>query len=154
VDTTSTNCDYSIEGLGGYPVTETEAPQFKIESFDDLRRVMTIAKGGNPDAVQAVTDFMDLKSNIERSYFPDKKTTIAVGQLEGYGQLYFPNTDWDPFRLVSEAIAIAFMPYKGFKSNQFVDMTKQTPTLSDLKTLGESQERGFVDKLLGRGKDE
>ena len=135
-------------------MTETATPQFKIESFDDLRRVMTIAKGGNPDAIQAVTDFMDLKSNIERSYFPDKRTTLCVSQLEGYGKLYFPNDEWDPFRLISDVLAIGFMPYKGFKSNQFVDMTKQTPTLSDLQIMKGDQERGLVDKLLGRGKEE
>lgn len=129
-------------------------PKFKIESFDDLHRVMTIANGGDPDAIQAITDFMDLKSNIERSYFPDKKTTLCIGQLEGYARLYFPADEWDPFSLISDTIAIAFMPYKGFKSNQFVDMTRQTPNLAEIQGFRESEERGIMDRLLRRGKEE
>lgn len=129
-------------------------PQLKIESLDDLKRILVIAKGGDPDAIQAVANFMDLKSNIERSYFPDKKTSIAIAQLTGYGRVYYPSDDWDPFNLVADSLSIAFMPYKGFKSNQFVDMTRQTPSLADLQTVGETSNRGLMDRILGRGKTE
>jgi len=129
-------------------------PQLKIESLDDLKRMLVIAKGGDPDAIQAVANFMDLKSNIERSYFPDKKTSIAIAQLTGYGKTYFPSDDWDPFNLVAESISVAFMPYKGFKSNQFVDMTRQTPSLADLQLLQDQPTRGIMDRILGRGKEE
>ena len=135
--------------------TETETQsKFKIDSLDDLKRTIIIAKGGDPDAVQAVVDFMDLRSNIERSYFPDKKTTICIGQLTGFSKLFFPMDDWDPFDLVADSLAVAFMPYKGFKSNQFVDMTKQTPTLSDLQAISEPPQQGIMDRLLGRGNEE
>lgn len=128
--------------------------KIKIDSFDDMRRVMTIAKGGDPDAVQAITNFMDLRSNIERSYYPDKRTSVCVGQLEGYGRLYFPTDEWDPFRLVADALSIAFMPYKGFKSNQFVDMTRTQPDLSGLKTTIDAQQQSTMDRILRRGKTE
>ena len=129
-------------------------PQLKIESLDDLKRMLVIAKGGDPDAIQAVANFMDLKSNIERSYFPDKKTSIAIAQLTGYGKTYFPSDDWDPFNLVADSLSVAFMPYKGFKSNQFVDMTRQTPSLADLQLLQDQPTRGIMDRILGRGKEE
>ena len=120
-----------------------------------MKRVLTIARGGDPDAIQAITNFMDLKSNIERSYFPDKKTTICIGQLMGFGKVYYPDDDWNPFDLVADVLAVAHMPYKGFKSNQFVDMTRTQPDLSGLKTtLGEEQARGIIDKITGRGKTE
>ena len=128
---------------------------FKIESLNDLKRVLIIAKGGDPDAQQAIVDFMDLKSYVERSYFPDKKTTICVGQLQGYGQIFYPKDDWNPFDLVAEVLSISFMGFKGFKSNQFVDMTRTQPDLSGLETtLGEEQKRGVIDRITGRGKGE
>lgn len=133
--------------------TETK-PAFKIETLDDVRRLMVVAKGGDPDAIQAITNFMDLKSNAERSYFPDKRLTICVGQLTGYGKLYYPAEAWDPFTLVSDILSITFMGYKGFKSNQFVDMTRQTPNLDALQTtLGEEQKQGVISRILGRGKE-
>ena len=136
-------------------MTETETkPKFEIESFDDLKRILTIARGGDPDAIQAVANFMDLKSNIERSYFPDKKTTIAIGQLTGLGKIYYPQDDWEPFGLVADVLAVAFMPYKGFKSNQFVDMTSGQPNLDKLRGLPEETKQGIIQRILGKGKGE
>ena len=129
-------------------------PQFKIESLDDLRKVLVIAKGGDPDAIQAITKFMDFDSNAERSYFPDKIVTLCVGQLSGYGKVYFPNDIWDPFTLVGDSLAVAFMGFKGFKSAQFVDMTRQTPNLDALQTSSEETKQGVINRILGRGKTE
>lgn len=133
--------------------TETK-PIFQIESIDDLKRVLIVAKGGDPDAVQAIANFMDLKSDTERSYFPDKITTIAIGQLKGYGRLYYPNDEWNPFELVGDSLSVSFMAYKGFKSNQFVDMTRQTPNLDALKDSPQEVKQGIVARLFGRGKTE
>lgn len=134
------------------------APQskIKIESLNDLRRVLVVAEGGDPDAIQAITNFMNLKSNAERSYFPDKTITLAVGQLLGYGQLYFKGQEWDPCTLVADAISVPFMGYKGFKSNQFVDMTRQTPDLADFQTSAnvEQAKSGLWNRITGRAKTE
>jgi len=139
-------------------MTETEKPTpppaFKIETPEDLWRVMTIAKGGNPDAIQAVAEFMDLKSNAERSYFPNKLVTLAVAQLKGYGRNYFPNDDWNPYDLVGDAISISFMGFKGFKSNQFVEMTRTQPNLDALKSAPEEVKQGFISRMLGRSGSE
>lgn len=130
---------------------ETKEPVFKIESLDDLKRIMTIARGGDPDAIQAVTRFMDLESNQERSYFPDKITTLAIGQLDGYGKLYYPEDDWNPYGLVAEALSVAFMGFKGFKSNQFMEMTRQTPNLSALQSQPEPVKQSVLSRLFNRG---
>ena len=130
-------------------------PLLKIESLDDLKRILIIARGGDPDAIQAVANFMDLKNPQERTYFPDKTTAIAMAQLEGFGKLYFPKEEWNPFSLVSEVISVSLMGYKGFKSNQFVDMTRQTPDLSDLQTVAEQPPSGgLLSRITGRGKTE
>ena len=132
----------------------TEAkPSLKIETLDDLKRILIIAKGGDPDAIQAVANFMDLKSNTERSFFPDKKVTICIGQLNGYGKVFYPQDEWNPFDLVADAVTVSFMGYKGFKSNQFVDMTRQTPNLKDLQGVPE-ENRSFVNRILGRSETE
>ena len=137
------------------PIPPIPTPLLKIETLDDLKRILIIAKGGDPDAIQAVANFMDLKSPQERSYFPDKTTALAMAQLEGFGNLYFPNDEWNPFSLVSDVVSVALMGYKGFKSNQFVDMTRQTHDLSALQTIEEQTEsRGILSRLTGRGKTE
>ena len=74
-------------------MTETK-PMLQIDTIEDMKRVLIIAKGGDPDAVQAIANFMDLKSNTERSFFPDKKITICVGQLNGFGKVFYPYDDW------------------------------------------------------------
>jgi len=129
-------------------------PMFEIKTDKDLQRLLTIAKGGDPDAQQAIIDFMDLKSNVERSYFPDKKTVICIGQLKGFGETFYRGEEWNPFELIADVLATGFMGFKGFKSNQFVDMTRTQPDLSGLQTTGEEQKQSFVNKILGRGKEQ
>jgi len=136
-------------------MSDTEIkPRFEINSIDDIRRILVIAKGGDPNAIQAITKFMDFESNAERSYFPDKTVTLCTAQLSGYGKVFFPNDEWNPFSLVSDVIAEHFNGYKGFKSNQFVDMTRQTPNLDALKSSPEEVKQGMVARILGRGKKE
>ena len=135
-------------------MTEAELkPMFEISSIEDLRKVLVIAKGGDPDAIQAITKFMDFNSIAERSYFPDKTITLCTAQLSGFGKVFFPNDDWNPFSLVSDVIATHFMGYKGNKSNQFVDMTRQTPNLADIQGKDEVAKQGYVSRILG-GKTE
>ena len=131
-------------------IVEPKEPVFKIETIDDLQKMMVIAKGGDPNAIQAITKFMDFQSNTERSYFPDKTLTLCIGQLNGLGKVYFPKEEWNPFSLIGDVLSIAFMGYKGFKSKQFVDMTRQTPNLDALQTSGEEVKQGFIAKILGR----
>ena len=135
-------------------LTPPPEPVFKIESLDDLQKMLVIAKGGDPNAIQAITKFMDFESAAERSYFPDKTLTLCVGQLNGFGKVYYPGDEWDPFSLVSDVLSVAFMAYKGFKSNQFVDMTRQTPNLDALQTSSEEAKQGIVSRILGSGKTE
>jgi hypothetical protein len=138
-------------------MTEAEIetrPTFKIDTLEDLRKVLVIAKGGDPNAIQAITKFMDFDSNAERSYFPDKTVTLCTAQLSGYGKTFFPNDDWNPFSLVADVLAVHFMGYKGYKSAQFVDMTRQTPNLDALKSTSEEMKQGIISRILGGGKKE
>ena len=133
---------------------ESPKLEFKIETLDDLKDIMIVAKGGDPNAIQAITKFMDFESNAERSFFPDKTLTLCVGQLNGLGKVYFEGHEWNPFSLLGDALSIAFMGYKGFKSEQLVDLMRQTPNLDALQTSGEEVKQGLMARILGRGKTE
>ena len=139
--------------LSGEP--ETKAPEvepmFTIESLDDLRKVLVIAKGGNPEAQQAVVDFMNLKSTTERANFMDKTIMLAVAQQDGYSKAW---PTFKAFELVSTVISSATMGYKSKKSDQLMQIIQQTPNLSDLTSVSEDVKQGFVQRILGRGKTE
>lgn len=132
-------------------VPEKETARFKIESLDDLRKVMVIAKGGDPNAQQTLNDFLQFDSNIERSNLPNITTVLCVAQLSGYSQLYYPGEE-NPFSLIADCLAVSFMAKGGEKSKQFVEMMKQTPSLDALH-VGAEQQRSLTDKILGRGKE-
>lgn len=127
---------------------------FKIENMDDLWRVMTIAKGGNPNAQQALEKFIDLESDEERSYFPDKMTSLAVSQNLLYGKSLFPQRPVNAFSIFASCISKGFMGYKGFKSNQWVDITRQTTNLDALQSMSTETQRGILSGVFGRGKKE
>ena len=136
--------------LSGETETKPE-PVFKIESLEDLRKVLVIAKGGNPEAQQAVVDFMNLKSTTERANFMDKTIMLAVAQQDGYSRAY---PQFKAFEVVSNVISSATMGYKSKKSDQLMQIIQQTPNLSDLTSASDDVKRSFVDKVLGRGKTE
>jgi len=132
------------------PITEVK-PMFSIESLEDLRKVLVVAKGGNPEAQQAVVDFMNLKNPTERANFMDKTIMLAVAQQDGYSQAY---PMFKSFGLVSTVISSATMGYKSKKSDQLMQIIQQTPNLSDLTSASEEVKQGYISKLLGRGKSE
>jgi len=126
-------------------------PMFKIESLDDLRKVLVVAKGGNPDAEQAVVDFMNLKSTTERANFMDKTTMLAVAQQDGFSENY---PMFKSFSLVSRVISSATMGYKSKKSDQLMQIIQQTPNLSDITSTSEETKQNYISRILGRGKTE
>ena len=126
-------------------------PMFKIESLEDLRKVLVVAKGGNPEAQQAVVDFMNLKSTTERANFMDKTIMLAVAQQDGYSRAY---PQFKAFELVSNAISSATMGYKSKKSDQLMQIIQQVPNLSDLTSATEEVKHGYFSRLLGGGKKE
>jgi len=132
------------------PILEAE-PMFKIESLEDLRKVLVIAKGGNPEAQQAVVDFMNLKSTTERANFMDKTIMLAVAQQDGYSLAY---PQFKAFEVVSNVISSATMGYKSKKSDQLMQIIQQTPNLSDLTSASEEVKQGYISRLLGGGKTE
>lgn len=132
---------------------EEPKPEFEIETFDDYKRMLILARGGDPDAVQALAKYMNLDSMAERSYFPDRRTSLGIGQLFIFGETLYPHKIKDPFTLAGEKIAEGFMGYKGFKSNQVMEITRNTPNLDALQTLPEGAKQGFLSRFLGGNKE-
>ena len=135
------------------PTKDDSLTGLKLDSLDDLRRIVVMAKGGDPEAQHTLNAFLKFNSNIERTNLPKREDVQRMVYADYAGKTLYPETEDDPFSKLANSIAIAFMAKGGDKSKQFVELMKQTPSLSDLQTLQE-QPRGMMDRILGRGKTE
>ena len=133
------------------PMSE-ETSKLKIDSWEDLFRVMCIVQGVDPDQVQAMAKFSDFDNNDERSYYPTQKTAIAVSQLRMYGKALYKGGSWNEYELIADILAIGYMGYKGFKSEQYKDITSGQPNLDKLQGLPEETQKGLLAGILNRGK--
>jgi len=123
---------------------------FDIKTMDDLRRVMIMAQGGDPDARQALTDFMRFDNSVERTNLPTRKDVQRVIFCLYAGTSFFPDLKNNPFMDAAETIAQAFMALRGNKSEQFVKMMQQTPTLSELQAFQEPERLSLRERVFGR----
>ncbi len=121
---------------------------------DMIRKIVVSARGGNPDAQQTLNDFIKFNNDIERTNLPQRLDVQRMVFVDYAGKAFYPDTDDDPFTMLGQSIATSFMAKGGLKSNQFVDLMRQTPNLADLQTTQESTKRGITDRILGRDKTE
>ena len=119
-----------------------------------LLRLSQIAEGKDPDASQTMTDFMDMKNIVERTNLPTTDTVLCMASLDVAGQVAYQSEPTNIFFMFRDSLARAYMARGGEKANQFVEMTKQTPSYLDLQTVREDQPRGIFDRITGRGKEE
>ena len=126
---------------------------FKVETPDDLRRLLVIADGGDPEAQQTLNAFLKFNNNIERTNLPTRRDVVLLTYLEGCSKHYYPNNPKNPFALLANSLATAFMAKGGDKSKQFVELMKQTPSLTDLQAVSEKNP-SLTDRIFGRGKTE
>ena len=108
-------------------MTETKEENISIKTTQDIFEWMSVALGRDPKAIQSMAKYMNLDSNDERSYFPNQVTSLAIAQLRGYGKAHYPNADWNEYDILADVISIGFMGYKGFKSEQYKDITSGQP---------------------------
>lgn len=137
-----------------------EAPKSSVldvltpEGQESMRRLFVTMEGGDPDATQTLNDFLKFKNPVERSNLPNTDAVLAVTQLMGYGMLFYPDDRDNPFDMIGNILVTSFMAKGGWKSDGFVEMMRQQPDLSSFQTANETAKRGFVDRLLGRGRAE
>jgi len=136
-------------------MTTEEKPEtkLKIESWEDLFRALCIVRGVDPDQVQAMAKFSNFDNNDERSYYPNQLTSVAISQLRIFGQALYKDSDWNEYELAADLLAVGFMGYKGFKSEQYKDISSGQPNLDKLQALPEETKQGLLSGLLRRGKE-
>jgi len=131
-----------------------KSPVLKIESWEDLFRAMCIVRGIDPNQVQSMAKFSDFDNQDERSYYPNQLTSIAVAQLRMFGEAFYKGGEWNEYELIADFLAVGFMGYKGFKSEQYKDITSGQPNLDKLQGLPEETKKGILSGLFSRGSKE
>ena len=129
-------------------------PQMSMDEVSDLLfTTMCAVKGIDPKQVQGMAKFMDADSIDETTYFPNQITSIAIAQLRMFGQGFYRGEDWNPYDMIADLLGTGLKGYKGFKSEQYKDITRQTHNLDALKSSPEEVKQGFVSRILGGGKE-
>ena len=124
---------------------------FEIKTLDDLRKIMVLARGGDPDAQQSLNDFLKFKDDIERTNLPTRRDVQMIGYLDYAGKIFYPKNPDNPFTKAAICLSKVFMAKGGDKSKQFVEMMKKAPDLSMLSTgQQEPQRQGLFARLRGK----
>lgn len=143
-----------LPDLSGETKSKETNSQLEINSWDDLFRVMCVIRGIDPNQVQSMSKFSNFDNEDERSYFPNQITSVAVAQLRLFGESFYRGDDWNEYELTADVLAVGFMGYKGFKSEQYKDITSGQPNLDKLQGLPEETQKGILSGILNRGKGE
>ena len=140
--------------LSGETENKETKPTLKIESWDDLFSAMCIIKGVDPKQVQSMAKFSNFDNNDERSYYPNQLTAIAIAQLRMFGEAFYKGQAWNEYEVIADLLAVGFMGFKGFKSEQYKDITSGQPNLDKLKGIPEEQKQWILSGIFGRSKTE
>lgn len=136
------------------PTEETQESQLQIRSWDELFKVMCVIRGIDPNQVQSLSKFSKFDNEDERSYYPNQFTAVAIAQLRMKGEAIYRGADWNEYDLVADTLAIGFMGYKGFKSEQYKDITSGQPNLEKLSALPEDTKKSILSGIFNRGNKE
>lgn len=123
-----------------------------------LRQLMIVAKGGNPEAEQTLTDMLKLPSPIAKTNLPTRKDVqrmIYCEYASGHFSPYFIDKDNNPFSRAVDAICLGFSAKGGWIVRQIVELLRQQQDLSSLETMiSEQQSKGFFAGLRRGGSTE
>lgn len=139
---------------------ETESKEEQKHIFDlntrEGRRtmfdVLLMVKGIDPDQVQGMAKFMNPDSVDETTYYPTQLTSIAIAQSRIFGRAFYPNDSWNEYEEIADLIGTGFKGYKGWKSDQYKDITSGQPDLSKLQGVPEETKQGLLSGFFSRGK--
>lgn len=129
------------------PVFDVATPEGRKALFE----IMCIARGIDPNQVQSMAKFMNADNNDERSYYPNQRTALAIAQLRMFGQAFYRGDDWNEYEVIADLLSIGFMGFKGFKSEQYKDITSGQPNLDKLQSLPEETKKVFLSGIFNRG---
>lgn len=141
-------------------MSETEEAVKKEEvkkdplSEREIMRMNMIMDGKDPDAQQMIPDFTDMKNPVESSNLPLKRDVHFVSYLGYVGDSYFPEYPNNPFTRLRDHVALGYKARGGWRTQQLVEVLRQTPDLSEIGASGQDVKASIKDKLLGRSKTE
>jgi hypothetical protein len=146
--------DEELESEDSEPVPNKELElesELEINDLNDLFKAICIAKGVDPSQMQSMAKFSNFDNNDERSYYPNQFTSVAIAQLRAYGQALYRGHSWNEYQALADILSIGFMGFKGFKSEQYKDITSGQPNLDKLKGLPEETKQGILSGIFNRG---
>ena len=136
---------------------ENEAPDIDITTPEGRKiifELLCMVRGVDPSQVQGMARFMDPESVDQTTYYPTQRTSVAIAQLRLYGESFYKGEDWNEYELAADLIGVGFKGYKGFKSEQYKDITSGQPNLDKLTGLPEETKKGILSGIFGRSKSE
>jgi hypothetical protein len=134
---------------------EPQPTKLNPERLEYLGKLLSYLEGKDPEAQQTLNKFLKFESNIERSNLPLRSDVHLVAYLGVAGQAFFPDIPDNPFSVFANELSIAFMALKGNKANQFVDLMRNVPNLTDLQeSAKDSAKRGILDSIFSRRRSE
>jgi len=133
-------------------VKEEEAKESLSER--DIMRLNMILDRKDPDTQQMIPDFTDMKNPVESSNLPLKRDVHFVSYLGYVGDSYFPDIPNNPFTRLRDHVALGYKARGGWRTQQLVEVLRQTPDLSEIGASGQDVKASIKDKLLGRSKTE
>jgi len=143
-------------------VIASDSPESQLPNIDittpEGRKIMfeilCMIRGIDPSQVQGMARFMDTESVDQTTYYPNQRTSVAIAQLRLYGEAFYKGEEWNEYELAADIIGLGFKGYKGFKSEQYKDITSGQPNLDKLQGLPEETKKGILSGIFGRGKKE
>jgi len=137
--------------------TEPSKPIIDITTTEGRKIIfetLCMVRGIDPSQVQGMARFMDPESVDQTTYYPTQRTSVAIAQLRLYGESFYKGEDWNEYELAADIIGVGFKGYKGFKSEQYKDITSGQPNLDKLQGLPEETKKGVLSGIFGRRKSE
>ena len=127
--------------------------ELDIENIPEfLFNIMCGVRGIDPKSVQGVAKLMNVDSVDETTYYPNQLTSLAIAQLRAYGKALYPSSDtWNEYEFLADIIGISYKGFKGFKSNQYVEVTSGQQNLEKLQGMPEDTRKGILSGLFNRG---
>jgi len=112
--------------------------------------ILCMVKGIDPSQVQGMAKFMDSDSVDETTYYPTQRTSLAISQLRLYGKSFYGDEP-NEYELAADLIGTGLKGFKGFKANQYVEITSGQQNLDKLQGIPEETKRGILSGLFNRG---
>jgi len=125
-----------------------------VEGRKIIFEILCMVRGIDPSQVQGMARFMDPESVDQTTYYPTQRTSVAIAQLRLYGESFYKGEKWNEYELAADLIGIGFKGLKGFKSEQYKDITSGQINLDKLQGLPEETKKGVLSGIFGRSKAE